>query len=190
MHINEMMKNGMTIFTLVLLSTAGWAMTSDAEAQWQRARQLYYQGLQSKAALEEAIELFSQLAKLSEKTGVVKTYLGSLTALQAQYTPWPHKKLKYAKEGLKIMDDGLQKDPDDLEALFIHGTTSYFLPSFFNRRESANKSFKRILELLPQRFTEQDHDMLLNTLNFILEKADINDQDRHAAEQMKRQLDM
>ncbi|MBN1560121.1 hypothetical protein JW998_07705 [candidate division KSB1 bacterium] len=184
------MKNGMIIFTLVLLSTAGRTMTSDAETQWQRARQLYYKGLQSKAALEEAIDLFSQLEKHSDKTGVVKAYLGSLTALQAQYTPWPHKKVKYANEGLKIMDDGLEKDPDDLEALFIHGTTSYFLPFFFNRRDSANESFKRILKLLPQRFAEQDPDMLLNTLNFILEKADLNDQERHAAEQLKSKIDM
>lgn len=165
-------------------------MASDIDAQWERARQLYYQALENKEALTEAIELFSYLVENSARLGVAQTYLGSLTALKAQYTIWPQKKLKYANEGLDIMDAGLQKNPDDLEALFIHGTTSYFLPFFFNRRDDANQSFKRIVELLPKRLEEQDPEMTMHTLNFILEKAELDENERRTAELLKRQLDI
>lgn len=165
-------------------------MTSNFEEQWERARQLYYKGLESKKALVEAIELFSRLAENSPRPGVAQTYLGSLTALKAQYTIWPQKKLKYANEGLDIMDAGLRKNPDDLEALFIHGTTSYFLPFFFNRRDDANQSFKRIVALLPKRLEEQNPEMTMHTLNFILEKAELDENERRTAELLKRQLDI
>jgi len=179
------------ISILFTIFFAGFSLsaTFDRDRTWEQARQLYYKGLEQEEALHRAIEIFRQLSDQSDEPGVAQTYLGSLTALKAQYTPWPQKKLKFANQGLEIMDAGLEQNPDNLEALFIHGTTSYYLPFFFNRRDDANRSFKRILELLPQRIDEQDPDMAKNILNFILAKADIDDNQRKIAQQLKKKLD-
>lgn len=173
----------------IVLTTLSLSASFETNDTWEQARQLYYQGLKEEDSLSKAMELFEQLSGQSNEPGVAETYLGSLTALKAQYTPWPHKKLKYANEGLDIMDSGLQKNPDNLEALFIHGTTSYYLPFFFNRRDDANRSFKRILELLPERLDEQDPEMARNILNFIVEKAELNDSERQTALNLKSRLE-
>jgi hypothetical protein len=183
------MKKFAILLTIVL---TGFSMSStfDENKTWEQARQLYYKGLKHEEALNQAIELFQQLSSHSTEPGVAQTYLGSLTALKAQYTPWPTKKLKYANQGLEIMDAGLENNPDNLEALFIHGTTSYYLPFFFNRRDDAHRSFKRIIELLPQRIDQQDPELTNNILNFILENADLDDNEKQIAQQLKNKVDV
>ena len=183
------MKKFISLFAIILTGLS-MSSTFDDNTTWEQARQLYYKGLEQEKALNQAIELFQKLSRQSDEPGVAQTYLGSLTALKAQYTPWPTKKLKYANQGMEIMDAGLAQNPDNLEALFIHGTTSYYLPFFFNRRDDANRSFKRIIELLPQRIDERDSEMANNILNFILENADLDDDERQIAQQLKNKVDV
>ena len=184
------MKTNFIILLVCGIFATSLLASTEFEETWEEARHLYYSSLQQEAHLTKALSLFETLSEKDDKLGVAQTYIGSLTAVKAQYTPWPHKKLQYANKGLDIMDDGLQKNPDDLEALFIHGTTSYYLPFFFNRRDDANRSFKRILELLPQRLEQQDPEMAQNILNFILENADINETERQTAIELKSQLEI
>lgn len=164
----------MFIFLLLTAMQLG-AEESD---KWQQARRLYYDGLKKKSSLQQAMALFSELAEGANKPAVAQTYLGSLTAVKAKYALLPTAKFKYANEGLALMDDGLAKSNDDLEALFIHGTTCYHLPFFFNRKHDAERSFRRILELLPQRFDDTPPELVRNALEFILSKIDLDHEER------------
>jgi lycopene cyclase domain-containing protein len=76
-------------------------------AQWDRAREIYYCAIQSEDSLKKAIEKFERFKSQSYKEGIITTYLGSLTTLKAKYALWPMNKLKFANEGLTMMDAGL-----------------------------------------------------------------------------------
>lgn len=165
-----------TLLVMLVLHPAAWAIES--EQGWESARKIYYASLKSEQAIQEAISKFIDLAAQSENEGLALTYLGSLTALKAKYTPWPTAKFKYANEGLAIMDKGLAKNPNNLEALFIHGSTCYYLPFFFNRKDDAERSFKRILKLLPQTIDNEPPELVLSILDFILAEIDLDQNER------------
>jgi len=177
------------LFFTVLMTTPIYSSALDEQSTWNRGRELYYQGLKDEGALENALNIFNDLVQRGYREGVALTYQGSLTALKAQYVFWPQKKLSYAKEGLQLMDQGLALSKNDPEALFIHGTTCYYLPFFFNRNDDAHQSFKKIIDILPDHLENHDPQLTRNMLNFIIENAEINNDERRKTLDMMEKLD-
>ena len=71
----------------IVLTTLSLSASFETNDTWEQARQLYYQGLKEEDSLSKAMELFEQLSGQSNEPGVAETYLGSLTAHKAKYTP-------------------------------------------------------------------------------------------------------
>lgn len=131
------------------------------------SRELFYKALDDKTAIEPAIERFGHLAKQYPAiAGRMKTYTGALVGLKAKYAFWPQDKLSYVNEGLKLLDEGLEKMPDDLEALFIHGTACHYLPSFIGRGAQAEADFEKIVHLLPGAYQSHDRELIDDILKF------------------------
>jgi hypothetical protein len=121
--------------------------------------------------------------------GVAKTYIGSLTAMKAAHTFWPHKQLDYANEGIDIMDDGIKLAPDNIESLFVQGSTLYNLPFFFGKSDQAEANFRKIIALLNDNsLMNYDQEMLGKAIDFILENAELNDSERKKANDFKQKL--
>ncbi|MDZ7369563.1 MAG: hypothetical protein ONB12_00155 [candidate division KSB1 bacterium] len=172
---------------IILFSLAD--LSADEVSLWDSARRLYYSALQSEEKHREAVDLFQKLAQSGEKQGVAQTYLGSLIAVKAKYVFSPHAKLRWAKQGLAVMDEGLAKAEHDLEALFIHGTTCYYLPFFFNRREAARQSFRKIIALGPQATIDTPPELVRNALNFILKVEELDPIEREGVQKWLNELE-
>ena len=114
----------------------------------------------------------------SRYTGRAQVYIGALVALKGKHAFLPHTKFKWAKRGLAIMDDGLRKSPDDIEALFIHGTTCYHLPFFFQRGDDAQRDFKEIVKRMPLQIHTYDPKLIKNVVLFLLENAKLTDDEK------------
>jgi hypothetical protein len=142
-------------------------------------RQLYYASVTDMGKIDPAITLFMTISRCEEKyQGRALTYIGSLTALRAKFALWPHEKWKAANEGLRLMDKGLAGNPDDIEALFIHGTTCYFLPPFFGRADDAQRQFRKIVRLLPANAHKYDASLVANVIHFITARVQLSDEER------------
>jgi len=83
------------------------------------------------------------------------------------------------------MDQGLAADPQDIESLFIHGMTCYYLPFFFKRHGEAEKNLKKILFLLPQCYEKYDRVMAQNAVRFILENVPLDLEEKKQSELVK-----
>lgn len=105
-----------------------WTMAAP-QSDWMSARKAYYQSIADKNLIDSAIQLFENLRQGDEK-GVTETYIGSLVALKAKFAFLSHEKYRLAKKGLDIMDYGLGKARNNIEVLFIYGSTCYYLPFF------------------------------------------------------------
>ncbi|MBN1541743.1 hypothetical protein JW992_06320, partial [candidate division KSB1 bacterium] len=161
----------------------------DSDLQIQTGRALFYASVRSEKDLTQAIDLFNSLVKQdSARRGVALTYIGSLTALKAKYTPWPHKKFRYAKQGLAIMEDGLRESADNIEALFIHGSTCHYLPFFFNRGDDAQRSFKRIIELLPAHYHHYEPELILNMIDFLHKEIQLSESEQKQLTAIKNRI--
>lgn len=153
------------------------------------ARLLFYQSVEDKGKIKPAIDLFQKISQQEKKyEGRVLTYVGALTALKGKHAFWPHTKLKLVKKGLTLMDQGIKKSPDDVEALFVHGSTCYYLPSFLRRGDDAQRDFKKIIRILPRQTNDYDFELLENVLKFIIEKAKLDADDREHIRQIRAQL--
>ena len=143
------------------------------------ARKQFYRAIEDEKGIEPTVALFERIGEMESKyTGRAQVYIGALVALKGKHAFFPHTKFKWAKRGLAIMDNGLQKSPDDIEALFIHGTTCYHLPFFFLRGDDAQRDFKKIIELMPQRVGAYDPKLIKNVVLFLLENAKLMDDEK------------
>ena len=153
------------------------------------ARKQFYAAIENEKQIDPAIKRFEQIAqaepKYAERTQV---YIGALVALKGKYAFFPHTKLKWARRGLAIMDSGLKKSPNDIEALFIHGTTCYYLPFFFRRSDDAQRDFRKIIKLMPQHIDAYDPKLITNVVVFLLKNAKLMDDEKTYLKVVSRQI--
>ena len=168
------------IFALIFsLRVDGAASEKSVEEMLEVARKQFYAAIENKKRIEPTIALLKRIGQMEPKyTGRTQVYIGSLIALRGKHAFLPHTKLKWAKRGLAIMDSGLQESPNDIEALFIHGTTCYYLPFFFRRGDDAQRDFREILKLMPQHMDTYDLKLITNVVAFLLEHAKLT-RDEH-----------
>lgn len=153
------------------------------------ARKLYYKSTQDEEAIEKAIEKFNQIKTKDNKlTGVVATYIGSLTAVKAKYATLPTTKYSLAMDGLEQMKLGLTQCPDNIEALFIYGSTCYHLPFFFGKAKEAEETLKRIINLSELNYKLYDKEIIINSLNFISDNIELSNSEKERIEVVRKKI--
>jgi tetratricopeptide (TPR) repeat protein len=99
--------------------------------------------------VEEVKALVTDLEKLTKEQPanyMLLAYLGSAYTLRSRDC-WPGpSKFHFLKEGLKTMDDAVEKDPKNIGVRFIRAVNNLNLPAFLNRRDEGRKDFKVLLE--------------------------------------------
>lgn len=140
-----------------------------------KGRLLYHQSVEDEEKIEEATQIFNSLKNIKEFKGVSITYLGSIEMLKGKHAFWPQDKMSYVNSGLEIMEAGLKKDPTNLESLFIYGSTCYYLPFFFNKKDDAKEKLLKIVSLIDRENVKTyNRELLQNALLFIKEKLDLD----------------
>lgn len=111
-------------------------------SKWQKARALYYRGIDGdRAAYEAAMRLFSQIYSNNQCVPIVQVYYGSLRLMEAGRTWALWKKNALSREGIRLMDNAVSAQPDDLEIRFVRAATTYHLPVFFHRKQQSKEDF-------------------------------------------------
>lgn len=163
------------ILTLAAKNGAGTPFDKKMEA----ARIQYYEAVSDDDKIDAAINNFRALQKENPALKAVAiTYIGSLTALKAKSQFFPHQKLESANNGIELMEKGVSLAPDNIESLFIRGTTLYYLPFFFMKAEQAEADLKKIVKLVNERNIQKyKPEIVKNALDFIKENIDLSDSD-------------
>ncbi len=189
------MKSKLNLFKgLILLAFLGgsfhaFSQVNSQQAMLDSARHLFHQSIEDKSHIEPALSLFQKIAqKHPSYRGRAIAYTGALYALIGKHSFWPHDKLLWVKEGLKFLDKGIAINPDDIEALFIRGTTCHYLPFFFEEKANAERDFRRIAELLPEQYQQYDEEMLKHAIEFIVEYSDLSEENFQVLREMQIRL--
>ena len=161
----------------------------DDQAQLEKGRSLFYQSVQEEAKLDSAMALYRDLAESSDSLhGRSLVYIGALTSLKGKHAFLPQKKVKFVNNGIKIMKEGITVSPTDVEALFVYGSTLYYLPFFFGKKEDAQKTFDLILDYLPEQIHAYDYEMLQNVLAFLEENAALTEDQAELVESLQMKV--
>ncbi|WP_194766781.1 hypothetical protein [Tamlana sp. I1] len=91
------------------------------------AIRMAYHNVKTEAQLTELLHEI-EIINCIEK----EPYLASTIMRQAEFTSWPHKKLKYFKEGKALLEDFILKHPNSIEGRYIRLLTQTNAPSFLN----------------------------------------------------------
>ena len=172
MKLNQFIHFNLILVLFFLLWMDGAASDESIEGVLEIARKQFYAAVEDKKQIEPTIQLFERIGRIAPKyAGRTQVYIGALVSLRGKHAFFPHTKLKWVNRGLAIMDSGLERDSDDIEARFIHGTTCYYLPFFFRRRDDAQRDFKEIVKRLPQQMDTYSPKLITHVVAFLLENA-------------------
>lgn len=189
MKLNRCIYTCFILALILALRVEGAASKKSVAEMLEVARKQFYTAIEDEKQIEPTIALFKRIEQVEPKhTGRTQVYIGSLIALRGKHAFFPHTKLKWAMRGLAIMDSGLQESPNDIEALFIHGTTCYHLPFFFRRSDDAQRDFRRIITLMPQQMHTYDPKLITNVVVFLLENVKMTDDEKSYLQTLKDRL--
>ncbi|MFP4527644.1 MAG: hypothetical protein ACLFQX_03770 [Candidatus Kapaibacterium sp.] len=178
-------------FVIVIIAVAicnPYAASAD-DAKTEQLRKLYYEATENEDKIDPAINMMEQFSRNNPGAkGLMDVYIGSLTAVKARFAFWPPTKLELAEDGIDKMEAGLKMEPDNIEALFIYGTTCYYLPFFFGKSDEAESALIRIVKLIDEQSAKlYNSELLYNALEFIIKNIEMKEQlDQKARKWMKR----
>jgi tetratricopeptide (TPR) repeat protein len=89
-----------------------------------------------KEAVKKAYDLLENVRNLCSNNSLVEAYYGSTLALQGRDLVDPLEKIKKAIKGLKILDQVVSKEPDNLEIRILRAFTCSRVPEEFLHRSS------------------------------------------------------
>lgn len=185
--------NALLVLTIFSLKNSDAQITYNEEAErlLDKGRNLFYASVEDKSKLDSAFLIFDKYQNLyPEFQGRATTYIGVLTALRGRHAFWIYTKYNLVKKGLKIMDQGIEQSPDDIEALFVYGSTCFFMPFLFGRKDEAQNAFVRIIELLPQNIQHYDPILMGNVIDFLIEHTDLTDHQNIQLNQIRSGLNL
>ena len=114
---------------------------------FQQVINLHTKGVEGdQESVEKAYKLLKQIKLQERDHALVDAYLGSITALIARDHPNLMEKSKFAKKGLRLLDQSVQKDPNHIDIRKLRGYVCYRLPEmFFKRTQTAIEDFTFII---------------------------------------------
>ena len=177
------------VVLLLLVCISGAVASEPVEETLKSAREQFYAAVEDKKQIEPTIKLFERVAAVKPSyAGRMQVYIGALVALKGKHAFLPYAKFKWTKRGLAIMDKGLKKSPNDIEALFIHGTTCYYLPFFFRRSDDAQRDFKEIIKRMPLERHIYELKLIAHVVEFLLQNARLTGDEEAYLQTLKGKL--
>lgn len=171
-------------------AVAAAALTrNDPGVLLRKGREAFYAAVERRSQVDTALAIFEELSQDDPAYhGLTTTYIGALYTLKGKHAFLPQRKFEYVRDGLQIMQQGLEQTPENLEALFIYGMTCHYLPFFFGRGDDARQAFNRILGLLESEYQRYDKEMVLNVVRFFKTEISLTDQETRIVQDVEAKV--
>ncbi len=171
----------MKYILLLLLVCVAFSHADDKQTyNIKDARKLYMKATKDEVLLDSAITYFKELGKSDTcLSSVSVTYIGSLTMCRAVFTGWPHKKIEWVNTALPIIDKGISLDTNNIESLFIYGSSCYFLPFLWDRSDGAKDRLMTVVDLIGKgKADKHGYEWVYQAIKFISVKIDLEEAER------------
>lgn len=110
-----------------------------------QAHNLYISAADGKKENVEMAEIVvSKILKENPVQFEAHAILGGIYTLKARDTFWVNKKIGYAKQGIKMMDEAVAGDPSNLQIRWVRGSNNIHMPKFLKRFNIAKNDLEMI----------------------------------------------
>lgn len=101
-----------------------------------------------KAATQQAVKVLSAVCEREPGNTLALAYLGSATALLGRDAIDPNEQFSHAMRGLKLLDQAVERAPDDIQVRTLRGYVCLNLPqAYFQRGRCAVEDFGHLARL-------------------------------------------
>jgi len=175
------------IFLIIIIFSS--MLNADINSDIRDARIYFYKASKEEEYLVKALDSFIEISKQDQKNKARwKVYEGSLTSMKAMYVFWPQSKLEFANTGIDIMEKWIKKADTDIEALFIYGTSCYYMPFFMGQSENADWAFSRLIDVAAKKESFNNKELMNNVLDFFNEELELNSSQINKIKSIKGKL--
>lgn len=144
-----------TLVASMAIVGSAWAIP---EAQFQPAFEQFLQATKGNdRAIEKSADAFAAMLKMEPTNLVLMAYAGSAMSMKANTTILPWKKMRFAEDGMAMLDKALAMltaahdaplqhgVPASMEVRFVAANTFLAVPSFMNRASRGAKLLSEIV---------------------------------------------
>jgi len=130
-----------------------------------------------KVAVQRAIEsssvtdsLYRMLKSRGSENPLIIGYIGTLEALKAKHSWNPYNKIRYVALSQKTMKIAVNRDPNNLEILFMRFSIQHYTPSFLGFSKDLEEDRKAIVRQFKNRkFGHADTALIRNMAAFMIQ---------------------
>jgi hypothetical protein len=148
-----------------------------------KMRSLFYEAVEDEERLIELENLIKTNFSddIEKYSAIVLSYHGGVEALKSKHAFNPYTKLSYLISSLGVLENAVNKDPEDLEIRFMRFSILHHIPSIIGygkeREDDLNKIFSLLIE---QNHSQLNYDIQRGIIQFML------DSERLSSKQFKR----
>lgn len=165
------------VFIMFVIPVSGRPDSVHGKSSLEKVRRLFYQSVEAPDSINRAMILLSEIAWDEVREGLALTYQGALTTLKGKFAKMPLRKYRLVMDGLSLMDQGIEKSAGNIEARFVRGMTCFYLPFFFDRKQTAREDFRVIVQLMDRYYPDYPEDLIRNVIDFLLENAGLTEEE-------------
>lgn len=96
-----------------------------------------------------AEQFWDQLKDYDGLEGVTMGYKAASRALLAKHAWNPYHKLSYLKESMKLFQNAVQLEPENIEIRFLRFSTQHYLPDFLNENKNLEEDKTILMTYFP-----------------------------------------
>ncbi|MEZ4422675.1 MAG: hypothetical protein R3E98_04655 [Gemmatimonadota bacterium] len=159
------------------------ATPHDPALHWERLRTLYVLAVAEEARLRDAratlVWLRGSAEPGSDAAHRLDAYEGALEVVRGKHAFWPHDKVGHVRAGLRTLDTAVAEAPDDIEVRNLRLLSTFYLPFFFGRDDTARADLQALSTLLPAHPRALPPEAFGAVVEFVLEHGQLDDHTAH-----------
>ena len=157
-----------------------------AQRQLETLRAMYFLSVESgnwNDRARDSVGVFRSAIQPETRAAVtLEAYAGALEVVRAKHSRWPPNKIKYLNAGAAILDDLVERYPDNLEVRYLRYASYRFLPFFLRRDESVSSDLDTLVRDLPSRPETFSPTVYDGVVRFILANSSLGAEDKSRLE--------
>ena len=136
-----------------------------------------------------ADKLSNKLKNIQEEDALLLAYKASVEALKAKHAWSPYAKLQYMNVFEKLMNQAVQRKPDDLEIRFLRYSIQYNTPAFLGYSGNMNEDKDMIVKLfLKKKFNTRDKKLIQEVYDFMSASNSLSVVEKQKMEQILKSI--
>lgn len=160
---------------------------------WNRLRTQYVLAVAREEWILEAQQTLEALRSpgadpSGPETSRIQAYDGALEVVRGKHAFWPRSKLNHVRQGLELLDAAVDRSPRDVEVRNLRLLSTFYLPFFFRRGDSARADLETLASLLLESPDALPPEDLVPVIDFVLERGTLAEETSTALRSLRARL--